>query len=457
MWVDHYQEKINVQYVESLILNGALEGNILPLTSSCNVRCIFCSHRQNPAGVEVYHIPPRSLAEVKRTLSYMDPSRPVIIGESVTRIIEGEPFTHPLIKEILQLIRTSFPATTIQITTNGCLLDEDAVKALGQLGGVVVNLSINSATELGRAMLMGDVNAQRSIKSVALLQECSIPYHGSIVAMPHLVGWQDLKQTITWLALHGAETIRVFLPGFSEQASPALRFEPSLWNELNSFVARLREKVSTPLSCEPPVIHDLQPLVAGVIAGSPAARAGIRAGDIIVNINNRAALTRVHAFNQVLTAAFPEISLLRRGKLINVKIPKKLNERSGLVMDYDLDPLLIKDIARVVRQHRASQVLILSSELAGPIIEMALVRFLEDIAEVQIKATRSRFFGGSIKAAGLLTVADFMAAIEEHFQKPWRPQLILLPGLAFDRRGRDITGRSYFDLEEQFKITVKVL
>ncbi|MDD3653898.1 MAG: DUF512 domain-containing protein [Desulfotomaculaceae bacterium] len=450
-------QKINKEYMESLILNGALEGNILPLTSLCNVHCIFCSHRQNPDGVEVYHISPRSLAQVERTLSYMDPSRPVIIGESVTRIIEGEPFTHPLIKDILRLIRTRFPSTIIQITTNGCLLDEDTVEFLSQLDGVVINLSINSITEIGRALLMGDVNPQSSLNSVALLQECRIPYHGSIVAMPHLIGWQDLEQTITWLSLSGAETIRVFLPGFSEQAPPALRFEPSLWDELNSFITRLREKVPTPLSCEPPAIHDLQPRVAGVIAGSPAARAGVYAKDIIISVNNVSSLTRVHAFKQVVTGSFPEITLRRRDELIKVKIPKEQNERSGLVMDYDIDPLLIKDIARVVRQYRATQVLILTSELASQIIRMAKARFFEGIAEVKIKAVRSRFFGGSIKAAGLLTVADFMAAIEECFRKPWRPQLILLPGLAFDRRGRDITGRSYFDLEEQFKVAVKIL
>ncbi|OPX90440.1 MAG: molybdenum cofactor biosynthesis protein A [Pelotomaculum sp. PtaB.Bin104] len=449
--------KIDGQYVESLILNGALEGNILPLTSSCNVHCIFCSHRQNPAGVQVYHIAPRSMAEVKRTLSYMDSSRPVIIGESVTRIIEGEPFTHPLIKEILQLIRITFPFTTIQLTTNGCLIDGDMADFLRKLGGVVVNLSINSATELGRAMLMGDTAPHRSLKSAALLQGHGITYHGSIVAMPHLVGWQDLEQTINWLALYDAETIRVFLPGFSKLASPALRFEPHLWEELVSFVDGLKDKLLTPLSCEPPFIHDLQPQVAGVIAGSPAARAGVRSGDIIKEINNTAALSRVHAFKQVLASPHPAVTLHRGGRIIKLKISKAQGERSGLVMDYDIDPSVIINIARVIRQQRAAEVLVLTSELAGRLMKMALASFIEDIAQIKLLVVHNRFFGGSIKAAGLLTVADCLSALEEYFQKPWRPQLILLPGLAFDRSGRDITGRSYFDIEEKYRIAVKVL
>lgn len=108
-------------YIESLILRGASEGNILPLTSACNVRCIFCSHRQNPPGVEAYRIPPQGRSEVERILPFMDPERPVVIGESATRIIEGEPFTHPAILEILELIRANLPGATIQITTNGSL------------------------------------------------------------------------------------------------------------------------------------------------------------------------------------------------------------------------------------------------------------------------------------------------------------------------------------------------
>jgi len=451
--------KKNTQYIESLILNAAHEGNILPLTSSCNVFCKFCSHRQNFAEVEVYRIAPRSRAEVEKALTFMNPARPVVIGESVTRIIEGEPFTHPSIIEILQLVRATFPGTTIQITTNGSLLDKETVEVLRRLGKIVVNLSLNSATEAGRVLLMGDTNASQSIQSAVLLKEHGIPFHGSIVAMPHLVGWQDLNKTIKWLSLNGAQTIRILLPGFSKQAPPALRFEPALWDELYMFIAQLREEVPTPLTCEPPAICDLQPRVTGVIAGSPADRAGIQPGDLIVDINKKPVLTRVHAFNKVLKTSSPEITLKRKNNLITVKIPKKPWERSGLVMDYDIDPELIREMIRVVRQQRASKVLILTSELAGPIIKMALEHFFEDTSEVQVIVARNRFFGGSIKAAGLLTVEDFTAALKEYLQvkSQWQPQLVLLPGLAFDHRGRDLIGRSYYELEEQFGLPAKIL
>jgi len=449
---------MNANHIENLILHAALAGNILPLTSSCNLCCIFCSHRQNPSGVEVCRIAPRSRVEVERTLSFMDPAYPVVIGESVTRIIEGEPFTHPAIVKILQLVRDRFPVTTIQITTNGSLLDERTVERLRLLDRIVINLSLNSATEVGRAVLMGDANALNSIKCPLLLKEYGVPFHGSVVAMPHLVGWQDLEETIKYLSECGAETIRVFLPGFSELAPPALRFDPSIWNELHFFVTRLREEISTPLTCEPPVIHDLEPWIAGVIAGSPAEQAGIRTGDLIVKVNETTPLTRVHAFKKVLGTSSPVLTLIRGDEQINVRIIKNSGERSGLVMDYDMDPGLIEDISRVIQRRRVSQVLVLTSEFAGPVIKMALEQY-QSVAEIQVVVVRNRFFGGSIKSAGLLTVEDFSRALEEflHGCPGWQPQLVLLPGLAFDHRGRDLTGRFYMDLGERYGLMVEVL
>ena len=54
-------------------------------------------------------------------------------------------------------------------------------------------------------------------------------------------------------------------------------------------------------------------------------------------------------------------------------------------------------------------------------------------------------------AAGLLTVSDFAGALRDWYKGyAWHPDLILLPGLAFDLRGRDLSGRSYLDLAEEF-------
>lgn len=446
--------------IESVVLAGALEGNVLPLTSGCNVCCLFCSHRQNPPEVEVFHIAFRSVPEVEKTLSYMDPRRPIVIGESATRIIEGEPFTHPAITEVLRLVRAAFPETTVRITTNGSLLDEKTVDLLSRLGNIEVCLSLNSCSEAGRALLMGDVNPGCAIKSAELMKEFGVPFHGSIVAMPHVVGWMDLESTVKYLCSCGAKTVRVFLPGFTALSAPALRFEHTLWKELHKFILRLRKETGVPLTCEPPLITDLKPEVTGVMAFSPAARAGLRAGDVIEAVDGQHVLTRVHAFNLIMEAGSPELVIMREGnKKLTLRVDKGPGERAGVVMDYDMDPGLIRGMNRAARRRGVSSVLVLTSELAYPVVSAGLRRFWKGKVDVEAAVVKNNFFGGSIKAAGLLTVDDFGAALEKYFRERAgkRTQLVILPGRAFDLRGRDLTGKSYLELKKRFGVHFEIL
>lgn len=451
--------KKNAWHVENVILREAVENNILPLTSTCNLRCVFCSHLQNPPGVEAYCIPPRTLEEVAKTLPFMDRHKPVVIGESASRILEGEPFSHPRIKKILKLIRSSLPGTPIKITTNGTLLDEESAALLNKLGNIEVCLSLNSAGKAARALLMGDEGSGAALDSPAVLKKYGITFHGSIVAMPHVVGWDDLSQTLRYLCCCGAETIRVMLPGYSRFAAPALRFEPALWERLYEFTGCLCEELNIPITSEPPVIKDLKARVAGVVAGSPAAAAGIRRGDIIETVNGIKAATRLEAFNMVLKARSPGVVVRRDNGVAELRLEKKAGQRSGLVMDYDLDPGLIKKMAGTALKYNSSRVLVLTSELAGPVLGIGLKQFWTGRAEAEAVTVTNRFFGGSIKAAGLLTVEDFMAAAGEYFTSnpDHPPTLVLLPGSAFDFRGRDLTGRCCREFGDAVGVPFKVL
>ena len=452
-------EKMHNDVINNLILNNAVNGNILPLTSICNMRCLFCSHKQNPAEVQVYHIRPRELADIKETLAYMDPACPVVIGESVTRIIEGEPFTHPQIEEVLRLIREKLPLTPLRITTNGSLLDRNMVGKLAALTGVELNLSLNSASPEARKFLMGDTQGDRSVQSPLLLMEHGVAFHGSVVAMPHLVGWQDIRNTVQYLADCGAITVRVFLPGFTRLAPSCLRFAPELLAELSLFLENLRQETATPLLCEPPVISDFTPVVTGVINHSPAQRAGVNRGDVVTAFNGVSVLTRVEAFEAVYRAASPELKLVRNGKRLTVRLDKNSGEASGLVMEYDLQPRLCEEIRQLIGSRRAGSTVLLTGVLAAPLIRMAVDKFCPEPVDIRILATPNHFFGGSIQAAGLLTVEDFSAALRQYFttNNDRKPDLILLPGLAFDNRGRDLTGRSYAELEEKYGVETVIV
>ncbi len=430
--------------VKELVLESAARSNILPIISTCNVRCRFCSHGQNPPSAETLRMPPISMDLLDEAVSLMDPEKPVVIGESATRLMEGEPFLHPKFGDILKKIRAKMPRAEIRLTTNGTLLDREAIAFLASLGGVTICLSLNSSDVSVRKYLMNDPRAETAVASAALLKEAGIHFHGSIVAMPHLTGWKDLAGTLEFLDSHGAVTVRVFSPGYTRLSPPELRLSPDFGERLESFIAAIRPRLSVPVTMETPVIRDLRAEVAGVTAGSPAWRAGMVAGDIIASVDRAPVFSRVDAFKRVLAGRNPAVEAIRNGEGRSFVIVKEKGGSSGLVLDYDMDPAAVEGIVRAAVRRRARRTLLLASEMGYPVVKMALEKVAGGRPAVHAVPVKNRFFGGSIGCAGLLTVDDMLDVVEE-----WRGRtdLIIVPGIAFDARGRDMAGRSFLDLE----------
>lgn len=435
--------------VNDLVLESAARANILPVISTCNVRCKFCSHEQNPPGAEALKMPAISMDLAEKALSLMDPGKPVVIGESVTRLMEGEPFVHPRIRDILALIRKRLPGSEIRLTTNGNMLGRDMVEFLASLGGVVICLSLNSSDISVRRYLMNDARAGIAVSSAALLGKAGVPCHGSIVAMPHLAGWQDLADTIKFFDRHGAVTVRVFLPGCTFLAPRELKVPPGLRGQLGAFINGIRHRVKVPVTLEPPLIRDLSAEVSGVIAGSPAFRAGIRAGDIILSVDGIAVRSRVDAFRRILSGRNTLVEVSRREEIHSFNIVKKKGGTSGLVLDYDIDPSTVMEIERAVRRRRARRAVLLTSEMGYPAVKMGLDNLSGEGHDIRPVAVKNRFFGGSIGCAGLLTVADMLEDLRMHRDGA---DLAIVPEIAFDARGRDVTGRSCLDLGPEIEI-----
>jgi len=445
------------KFVETVINWAAGHANILPLTSQCNVSCVFCSNKQNPPGVEVFNIAPRTLDQVRQTLEFIDPRQRIIIGESATRINEGEPFTHPQIERVLTLIRTKLPKTKLQITTNGSLLDRRRIDLLRSLAPLTVYLSLNSADAKVRRRLMRDPLAKRAVAAAAWLGRCGLEWHGSVVAMSHLMGWDDLRATILYLAQCGARTVRVFVPGFTRLSSPSLRYPKEFTVQLRQFVKELNTISSAPVTMEPPLLNDLVPEVAGVLPFSPAHKAGVRPGDVIVSVNGHIPFSRVDAFHRVENAANPSLTLRRPGgACATVRLNKPAGAYSGLVMEYDLDPATVQDILNVAAKFGAEETLILTSQLAAGLMAKALARQGGGLS-LRVLPVPSRLFGGSISTAGLLVNSDFLAALQQYLSRERHPDLVLLPKAAFDYRGRDLTGQPYTVLERHVDTTVVAL
>jgi len=435
--------------VQAAIEWGARRYGVLPVTSSCDVRCVFCSNRQNPPGVRTYQLPPTTAEEAARALDLMDDPPRIVVGESVTRIDEGEPFTHPRLLDLLALARERFPRAVLQVTTNGSHLTRERVRALASLAPVEVILSLNSALEDNRRRLMGDPHPQRALAAADHLAEEGVPFQGSVVAMPHLVGWDDPARAVFFLDERGARLVRLFMPGFTRLAPSDLRFPAKLWDDLSRLVDELAPAVRAPVLLEPPRLVDLDARLEGVIPGSPADRAGLRRGDVIRAVGGEEVFCRFDAHVSASEAGPVEIEVDRPGVgRLRITLDKRAEERPGFVVHYDLNPLRLHHAAGLLQEGPRPAV-VLTSRLAERVIGLGLARVMEPEAldGVWVVAVENAFFGGSIMAAGLTVVQDYLDALarEKRAGLP-APRLILVPWEPWDQMREDLTGRSVDEL-----------
>ena len=434
-----------MDYQKQLLLQTAHEFNILPVTSICNTSCIFCSHKQNPGNVQVYSFGNLSMDIIDLLLPFLDKKKKIVIGESATRLIEGEPFCNPYFKEILSKLRRMFPDTPLSITTNGTVLNDEWFKFLADIKPLEINYSINCVNLKNRKVIMGCKTINDPKYVLEKLASYSIAYHGSLVAMNWLTGWDELEETISLVEKNAGLTIRVFLPGYTKLAPQSLKFPQSYVYELRDSVEKLRKKYSIPITLEPPFITDLKPEIIGVIQGSPAALCGISKGDIIKQVDGMDILTRYDAFNLVKKKGNTNLKLLREGTEVQVKMLKKARTTSGVVMDYDIDSSIKESIRRICIRNKKGNVWILASKLGISI----LTELLKDMEEkIEILETENLFFGGSIMCAGLLTVDDFLMTYDKIKVRVRQGDALVLPAVAFDQQGRDLTGRFYYEIEE---------
>jgi hypothetical protein len=464
--------------LDRLILDSAREANVLPITSRCDSHCLFCSHHNNPPGIATFSLGVRSLQEITRTLAFLDPGHVITIGESATRIIEGEPFSHPEFQEILSLTRRVYPETPIEITTNGRRLTAETIAFLEGLGGISLSVSLNSVSARGRQLLMGD-SAEQSLETVAgmdLLGDSAIRFSGSLVAMPNLTGWDDIRDTVLFLAGHGAVAVRVVLPAFSAQAGRNLLPDPDrIYEKIRKFVRELAPEAPCPVLVEPSCVTDLTPVVSGVVKDSPAWRAGIRAGDVFVTVNGNIPRCRVDAWNLLLPPGNVSAEIRRDGRIVNVPWTNNAEGDAGVTMEYDFDPARADSLARAIRACKGRS-LLLTSELGHAVVCRVLesIEAAEPAAPERATATpaveavsvQNLTFGGTIRAAGLLTVDDYWAAYSSWLEPAAdsaashpaaAPAQLIVPLESFDVHGLDLKGVHFLRLQKLAGAPVIVL
>ena len=428
--------------IEALLYQAQKEG-VLPITSECGMRCAFCSNRWNPPSCEVYVIGRRSLHDIKESIPWLQAAPgPIVIGESVTRINEGEPLTHPDFAEIVRTVRNAYPGRSIRVTTNGTLLTPSIIDLLGDLD-VELIVSLNSIGK--RQELMGDLDPDRTLGNVRRLRG-RVRFEGSIVALPFLVGEEDIRDTAEFLRDSGASTIRLLLPGFSGR-HPLRRLMPrNTWQQVRELGTELSRRLRIPVLADPPGLQDARPVVEHVMKGTAAWEAGILQGDLVVKVGGRETFSRKDAFMECRARENPAITVERDGAEIGLTLRKAKMESPGFVMYEDLDREAYLAWERSSQVRKGKDVLILTSRLAKPIIESVLER---RGLTARVVGVTSRFFGGNIQAGGLLVVRDFLAAYRKAIADGFEPVEVTLPKAAFDPWGRDLEGVHYRVIEEK--------
>ena len=451
-----------------LLLDAVSRHNILPLTSSCNLGCLFCSNRHMPPELDVYTFPPLPETELQELIPYLDGQAKIVIGESSTRLCEGEPFTHPSILPLLSTLRERFPQAPLQITTNGTLLTHEKVVALHKLGGstpkgdslLELIISFNCSGPAVRRKVLGDGEPQRVIDALKYCRDYHIPFHGSVVAVPHLSGWDDLESTLGLLDAKGARTIRIFLPGTTRFTPAGLLGGESIWEEIAAFLQKVKGKLRCPLLLEPPLKQDLVARVEGVIGGTGAEQAGLQVGDIITAIDGERVCSGVMAFGKIKKAASPLLTVERAAHNtdnllltptmmeLNLRLQKAKGASSGIVMAYDLAEEMMDAVTAEIIRDQASRPLLLTSSIAAPLWRGARLSGLIP-PQTRISIVNNHFFGGTICCAGLLTVFDLRKHLKS-FSAQDEADLYLIPSAPFDKGGRDLRRESYRELLHEF-------
>ncbi|MFW6007213.1 MAG: DUF512 domain-containing protein [Bacillota bacterium] len=449
-------KKINNK-MKWLLLDTVQKQNILPLTSSCNMSCIFCSHKNNPPGINTYRLGPLSLELIKELIEYLSPEDPVTLGESATKIIEGEPFSHPQFKKIIRLIRKKFSNKKIIIATNGSFLSQEIVDFLKEMYPVELNLSLNCATIENRKKFMGDKNPEKVFRGLIFLKDNKIPFNGSIVAMPHISGWDSLQDTIEKLDSYSPRTIRVFMPGYTKYTGTDFKFNENFLADLRNYINEVKTEYETPILLEPPLIKDLKCKVAGVISGTSAARAGIKSNDIITKINSLKPLTRVEAYHKINKMKDPELKIKRNKKIIHKKLNKIEGDKSGIVFNMDISRKKINELKRRIKSNQYQKIIIITSKLATELMEKVVTLIKKDFTEVKLKllTTENDFFGGSIMCAGLLVTDDIIKVLKKNKINEY--EVVFLPEIIYDIQGKDLKGESFKKIIHNFNLEVQLV
>lgn len=468
------------------------------LSSVCNFSCEFCYEKGNPPDFPIQNTPRMaSPAEIETRLRHYEP----LHGKGIfaVRTAINEPFANKNAIEYLKQMRARSPGELISFVTNGAYLDRDRVAELSRLQPLFFNLSIYSTDPGIRLRILRDFRDERAVQAIRYLKEFEVAYMSNVVMWP-TIPLEDLERTVSYLDDHNATVVRVCLGGYSAYLRGSFpRFDPrEYWPKVVAEVERLRLLYSIPILIEPNsyVRRDTDAQIDGVVVNSPAARAGMRRGDLILSVNGTPIESRVELLTLLRRStngtyvppgirpnlngaeggapATVTLAVQREQERFTVTLDRHEAESMksfpyskiagfhdfayGLVITDTLRYSSLKAIRSIIVENKIQEALLLTSEMIEPLLHFMLQKSnaFADL-NVNIRVARNHYFGGSINIGDLLVVQDFIDAIGEYAAEGGRPiDAVLLPASPFASSpwGRDLTGRPWRDIERVTGIPV---
>jgi len=455
----------------------------------CDVDCIFCYNKGNPPSLSL-GVLRRSRAEeweeMMTRLKYFSPASGLSLFPSLGNIYEV--LVHPKFLAVLRQLRPKTPAV-FRITTNGTLLTPERISHLATLPPIYLYLSLNSASPSRRRKLMEDKNPEVAINALPLLREKQIPYATVIVPWPFgslAETLDDLSRTIAHADEHDSHLIQINLPGYSQYFSSEKLYDLNeVWSAIVAKVRELRERTLAPIVVMPSFFEENfyeerknRPKIIGLVKNSPAARAGLKKGDEILEINGFVVQSRPQARDLLVRlqegkVESAKMTVKREGRSLDLTVSlrdfsypysESVDRHLGIVMmGTGFRISYLEKLREIIDGYQAKRVLFLSSALVKPTFEQALAEsplFASGQFEIDIEVPRNDFFGGNIFMGDLLVVQDFIDCIREYLGKEGRrPDLIVIPSSPFNLGlwKRDLTGRVYLDIEREIGIPVELL
>lgn len=472
---------------------ASLEDNIGSISSYCNCDCDFC-YEKGTRGTDIaLGRVQLSLREVETRLKYYSAERQTGLVPSSRWSLE--PFANPHCMEILERMHRAAPDQWTNLTTSGSYLTEEVIARLARLRPIMLSVSLNAASTEVRARTMRDRHpgsAETALASPALLRKYEIPFVGSYVPW-HSKPLSDMAEMIRLLDRCHAVSVRVCLPSYTRYSHPDPPFDTrAYWCEILALCDRLRDEVSIPIRPTPAMyqLHTMRPVVHGTTKYSPAYEAGLRYGDLIVEIEGQAVYTRPEV-SRWLAQRFSDpkvtqtrFAVERKGRRLEITVPHSQDRQSlryphcwlaqpdtpvgwvgglGLHMADGPELTSFVRLKEIFQEYPGKHVLLFISEMMEPCFHEGvamsggMASFVGPVS-LHVVMPGCTFWGGNIMVGDLWTVQDLTeqaaAWIE---QNGVRPDVVIVPSSFLNQAGRDLVGQCYLEFERELGIELRLL